>query len=147
MKISRNLLSYAGVLGLVSLSQSAMAQTAAPTTPAPEATTPSPSAPAAADTAAPSGETAAATATVAPDTSAATAPAPVPLVEAAPAAPPEEKAESFPKKIAIAKKGYLQIGALAQAWYVYERADALAVDGIRARRSLRRTTSESAARS
>jgi hypothetical protein len=129
MKISRNLLSYAGVVGLVSLSQVALAQTAAPDAPAADTTTPSPSAPVAAETTAPAGDSAAATATVDLAAKEAAAPTPVPLVEAAPTAPAAEKAEVFPKKLAAAKKGFLQIGTLAQAWYIYERADALAVDG------------------
>jgi hypothetical protein len=152
MKISRTLLSYAGTFGLVTLSEFAFAQAPAPAA-APIA--PAPAAPAPADTdaarAAPGPE---ATGTVpsapaegapsstveastTPSTNASVElrqppavrpPPPPPVIEPAPVEGPATKSEPLPKKVAVAKKGWLQFGALAQAWYVFEQGDNLTKD-------------------
>ncbi len=129
MKITRKLLSYAGPIGLITLSQVVYAQTA------PKA--PAPAAPATAPAPAPEPATATAPATAAPapvvlDANAplpppapvAIPPAPAPIVEPAPvAAPPvapAPKDEVLPKKLGIGNSGWLQVGGLLQGWMLVQ---------------------------
>lgn len=134
MKISRTLVSCVGTLGLVSLSQVAFAQpapvapapAAAPAAAAPAAMAPGEAAPPAAAEAPPTGTMGALT-DVQPAPAVLPPEAP-PAVEPAPVEPPAEAAEPLPKKLATAKKGWLQIGGLAQAWYVYDKGDNLRTD-------------------
>lgn len=127
MKSSKALLSYAGTLGLITLSQVALAQPAPAAAPDPAAAPAAAPAPAAIDAApAPEPVNAAVEPQPAP---AVLPPAPLPAVEPAPAElTPAEAAEPLPKKLAVAKKGWLQIGWLAQAWYAFDKGDNLAVD-------------------
>jgi hypothetical protein len=131
MKTSKALLSYAGTLGLITMSQVAFAQTAPGAAPA------APTTPAAAEPAAPaSSTTSAASATdMSATSSLSEKPAPAvippsasPEVLPAPAESAKEAEEPAPKKLAVAKKGWLQVGGLAQAWYVFDKGDNLRTD-------------------
>lgn len=142
MKISRTLLSYAGTLGLVSITQAALGQTAPVAAPPPAAAAPAPAA-----AAAPATATVAPAAAVADPVSPPAAlpppslggdvmqpppamlPPPPPPVDVAPVPPPsDEKAEPLPKKLAAAKEGWLKFGGLLQGWYSYEYGKELRKD-------------------